>query len=55
MTEHKAIKDEIKENTPSFAGINAQVVGALTLIICELRRMNDNLEKLTKRIQSDVI
>lgn len=55
MTEHREIKDEIKENTPSFAGINAQVVGALTLVICELRRMNDNLERISKRIQSDVI
>ena len=55
MTEYKDIRNEIKENTPSFAGVNTQVVGALTLIICELRKMNDNLERISKRIQSDVI
>ena len=55
MTEYKDIRNEIKENTPSFAGMNAQVVGALTLVVCELRRMNDNLERIARRIQSDVI
>ncbi len=55
MTEHTDIKKEIKENTRRWSGINNEMVGAMVLIINELRILNENIEKLSKRITSDVI
>ena len=56
MTEHKDIKEEVKENTPKMAGINGPAVGALILIVQELREMNEHLKEIAdKHIDSGVI
>ena len=55
MTKHTDLIEEVKENIPKLSGVAGPTVGALILVVVELRRLNDNLEKMTKRIQSDII
>ena len=49
MTEYKNIKEEVKENIPKASGINGPAVGALILIIQELREMNEHLKKIADK------
>ena len=50
------IMAEVKENTPLTPGVMGYGIGALILIIQELREMNRHLKKIAdKRIDSGVI
>ena len=49
------IKEEIKDLTSIWTTGLPSIVAGLTVIAAELRELNDNIEKLTKRIQSNVI
>lgn len=53
--EYRDIINEAKENTPKLSGPTGYTQGALILMVYELRRLNENIEKLTKRVQSDLI
>ena len=55
MTRYDDLINESKENIPKLSGVTGPTVGVLIMIVNELRKLNDNLEKMTKRIQSDII